>query len=68
MKITEMQFIILACIHEYIYENDKTPTIRDIAYDLEKSTSTIYYHLKKMKEEGIVNFNEKGRITTICQN
>ena len=64
--MTDMQTIILITISEYINENDKCPTIRDIAYDLEKSPSTIHYHLSKMKN--IVKFNKNGQIEAICQN
>lgn len=63
--MTDMQILILIAISEYIYENEKTPTIRDIAFDLGKSPSTIHFHLSKMKN--IVKFNEKGRIEAICQ-
>lgn len=65
--MTNMQFIVLASIYEYIIENDKYPTIRDITYDLEKSTSTIHYHLKKLSKLGFVNFIKTGKIMGICQ-
>lgn len=61
MKLTEMQILILICINEYIYENEESPSIRDIAYDLNKSTSTIHFHLKKLKERGLIDFSKKGR-------
>jgi predicted transcriptional regulator len=65
--MTNMQFIVLASIHEYISENDKCPTIRDIACDLDKSTATIHYHLKKLSKLGFVNITKTGRIIGICQ-
>ena len=65
--MTDMQFVVLASIHEFIYENDKAPTIRDIAYDLKKSTATIHFHLQKLKEKKLVNVDKNGRILAICQ-
>jgi predicted transcriptional regulator len=65
--MTNMQTIILIAISEYINENNKCPTIRDIAYDLDKSTATIHYHLKKLSKLGFVNFTKTGRIIGICQ-
>lgn len=67
MKLTDMQVLILIAISEYIYDNEKPPTIRDIAYDLEKSPSTIHFHLRKMKENNLIRFNVKGQIEVICQ-
>jgi len=67
MKLTDMQVLILIAISEYIYENEKPPAIRDIAYDLGKSVSTIYFHLSKMKKDNLIKFNVKGQITAICQ-
>jgi DNA-binding transcriptional ArsR family regulator len=67
MKLTDMQVLILIAISEYIYDNEKPPTIRNIAYDLEKSPSTIYFHLSKMKESKLIKFNDKGQIEAICQ-
>lgn len=67
MKLTDMQVLILIAISEYIYENEKPPTIRDIAFDLEKSPSTIHFHLSKMKESKLIKFNTKGQIEGICQ-
>lgn len=67
MKLTDMQVLILIAISEYIYENEKPPTIRDIATDLGKSPSTIHFHLNKMKESNLIRFNAKGQIEGICQ-
>lgn len=67
MKLTDMQVLILIAISEYIYENEKPPTIRDIAFDLGKSASTIYFHLNKMKGSNLIKFNTKGQIEAICQ-
>ncbi len=67
MKLTDMQVLILIAISEYIYENEKPPTIRDIAIDLGKSPSTIHFHLSKMKESKLIKFNNKGQIEGVCQ-
>lgn len=67
MKLTEMQEIVLICINEFINENEKTPSIRDIACDLDRSVATIYHHLKKLKQAGLVNFDECGKILGVCQ-
>lgn len=65
--MTQMQELILICISEYIYENEKTPTVRDIAYELEKSVSTIHFHMKKLINKGLITQDDKGRIVAICQ-
>lgn len=58
-SISESESLVLISISEFIKENDYSPSVRDIAYDLDKSVSTIHFHLKRLKEKGFIDYKEK---------
>ena len=64
-KITDQEQLILISISEYINDNEQNPSVRDIALDLNKSTSTIHYHLVKLKQKKIIDYTKKKRSIVI---
>lgn len=58
-SLSESESLVLISISEFIKENDYNPSVRDIACDLEKSVSTIHFHLKRLKEKGFIDYKEK---------
>ncbi|MCA9921628.1 MAG: winged helix DNA-binding protein, partial [Anaerolineales bacterium] len=54
--LSERQKNILSFIHEYVQDNTRPPTIREIgkAVDI-SSTSVVNYNLTKLKEKGFLD-------------
>ncbi len=66
--MTNKQKIIYDAIQEFLEINGYSPTIRELCDLLDlKSTATMYVHLKKMKEKGVLNYQE-GCSRTIVLN
>lgn len=55
---TEMQ--VLTFIQEFIKENGYAPSVREIGQGTAlRSTSTVLYHLRSLRERGFINWNER---------
>lgn len=60
VEMTKEQFNVFYAIQEYIIEHGISPTIRELSAILGKSSpSTIVYHLKKLKKDGYIDYDEK---------
>ena len=55
-KVEENVFV---CIDKYIRKHGYSPSVRDICRELDRSVSTIHFHLKKLKEKGFIEYEEK---------
>jgi repressor LexA len=63
-NVQETQAAVYNYIVEYISENAYSPSIRDICVGVGlKSTSTVHNHLRRLSEEGLIQFHEGKRRT-----
>lgn len=60
----ESRELILNCIIQFIKEHNYSPTVREIC-DMSglKSTSTVYSHLQRLKNDGLINMTYGERRT-----
>jgi hypothetical protein len=63
-NVQETQEAVYKYIVEYISANAYSPSIRDICVGVGlKSTSTVHNHLRRLSEEGLIQFHEGKRRT-----
>lgn len=63
-NVQSTQEAVYNFIVEYIAENAYSPSIRDICEGVGlKSTSTVHNHLRRLSEEGLIQFHEGKRRT-----
>lgn len=63
-NVQETQEAVYSFIVEYISENAYSPSIREICVGVGlKSTSTVHNHLRRLSEEGLIQFHEGKRRT-----
>lgn len=55
---TAAQQAVLDVIYEYRSEHGYSPSVRDIAEELEVSTSVVQYHLNRLEERGWIERDE----------
>lgn len=62
--LTNVQKRVYYIIKDYIEKHGYSPTIREIAkFNGTTSPSTVFYHLKNLKQKGYIDFNEKMKRT-----
>lgn len=54
-----MNDLVLIAIAEFIRKHQYSPTVREIAKELDRSPATILFHFKKLKEHGLITYKEK---------
>ena len=60
ISITERQFDVLQCIHDFIEEKSYCPTVREICDALGLSSpSTVHVHLRSLMEKGFIERDPK---------
>lgn len=63
--MTKAEEKVYLVIDQFIKENKYSPSIREICDMLGgKNTATVFVHLKKMRDKGIINY-ENGKNRTI---
>jgi len=58
-KLSEKQQAVCTFINNYIKESGYSPSVRDISSHFDRSVGTIYPMLKRLKQKGIIDFEEK---------
>lgn len=58
--LTKKQESIYQSIKRYIKENKEAPTVRELAQIHNKSISTIYDYIVKLKDKGYITYIEHG--------
>lgn len=64
-RMSPIRRFMLAYIKQYIGETGKTPTVRELARQFDKSPSTIHFHLKKLEAMGRIRIPRQHRIELI---
>ncbi len=67
-KNEETKLRIYEFINEYIKVNRVSPTIREIADNVNCAISTAYKFLGRLKDEGLIDMAGRGRITSSVNN
>ena len=58
-KLTEKQKEILKFINEYLDQNLKTPTLKDIATHFDITSVAVYYQLQSIEKKGYIEIDRK---------
>jgi repressor LexA len=58
-KISNKQQELYDFIKKYIANNGYAPTIRELAYIFQRSTGSIHPMLKRLKQKGLIDYEEK---------
>ena len=67
MTLTKSEEEVYIIINDFIKKNGYSPSVREIGTMLGgRSSATVWYHLKRLKEKGFINYIEgKNRTITI---
>ena len=68
MEISELSYEqkkVYYSIKDFIQQKGYSPSFRELAKTNELCVATIYYHLRKLREKGLINYEDKKSRTLV---
>lgn len=56
-ELTEAQALTLEAIERWFMKHDYPPSVRDVAAEMDRTVSTVYYHIVGLEKKGYIERN-----------